>query len=123
MTRLRVMLAVVIVAMGRLCIHVMWRIRSVPMVTWIVLRRLVHSPMHRGRHGPVRHLVARVHVRIWIRHLLLSLDVVILLFLTILLDRVHAVVLISLPFIVLLLFRRELLNDYNKRQAVSAATT
>jgi hypothetical protein len=110
------MLTVVIVAMGRLCIHVMRRIRSIPVVAWIVLRRLVHSPVHGGRHGPVHvHLVASVHVRIRIRDLLLSLDVVIILFLAILLDRVHAVVLISLPFIVLLLFRRELLNDYNKR--------
>jgi hypothetical protein len=103
-----VVLAVVVVRISRLCVHV-GRIVGGMVLTGIVLRRLMHSSMHWGRHGSgvhVHFLVGWVHVVLLHCHCL-SLGFFVLLFLFSFSDRIHSVVLVSFALIELLFFRIE----------------
>ena len=90
---------VIIVSM-RLPIHMVRRIWSISMMTRVVLRWLV--PMHGWL--AVLHIV--VHMSIWIPSMVMSPAVIIVVVVHVILKRVHAIVLVSFSFVVLLFFGR-----------------
>ena len=86
-----------------LCVRVVRRI-VVSVLSWIVLARMLRMTMHRRRHTSVHmHLAMLWRIIGWVLWHGRAL-VIALFFLLLLVDWVHAVHLVSLTFVVLLLF-------------------
>ena len=93
---------VVVVAVGWLAIHMVSGI-WIPMVTRVVLGLM---PVHGTSHSMHMHVSVWVwvHMGIGISHVMMLPLVFVVLIINIVFDRVHAIVLVCLPFIVLLFF-------------------
>ena len=92
---------VVIVAVGWLAIQMVSGI-WIPMVARVVLRLM---PVHGTSHSMHMHVSVWVHMGIGIRNVMMLPLVFVVLIINIVFDRMHAIVLVCLPFIVLLFFR------------------
>ena len=97
---LLLVVTIVIVSMRLRPVHMVRGIRSIPMMARVVLGSLV--PMHWGL--AVLHVVVHVGIRVWV--LVVSSALVVVIFIRVILNRMHSIVLVSFSFVILLLFCR-----------------